>query len=187
MINCILGILAFNCFCIDNFWHIHTHFTAALNHLPATTSTSLESESISALPDPNVRTDEPTVDEVIRAIKKLKNGRAAGPDGIPPELLKCAIGPVSRALHSLFIQVWRSGIVPADWQEGIIITLYKGKGPQTLCSKTIDQLLYCWYLPGKVFAHVLLARIQPLIDQCCRPQQSGFTAGRSTTDAILAL
>ena len=81
-----------------------------------------------------VRTDEPTVDEVIRAIKKLKNGRAAGPDGIPPELLKCAIGPVSRALHSLFTQVWRSGIVPADWQEGIIITLYKGKGPRTVCS-----------------------------------------------------
>ena len=61
------------------------HFTAAFNHLPATTSTSLESESISPLPDPNVRTDELTSDEVIRAIKKLKNGRAAGSDGILPE------------------------------------------------------------------------------------------------------
>jgi len=90
------------------------HFTAALNHLPATTSTSLESESVSAVPDQNARTDELTGDEVIRAIKKLKNGRAAGSDGIPPKLLKCAIGPVSRSLHSLFIQVWRSGIVPAD-------------------------------------------------------------------------
>jgi len=40
---------------------------------------------------------------------------------------------------------------------------------------------------GKVFAHILLARIQPLIDKCRRPQQSGFTAGRSTMDAILAL
>ena len=33
----------------------------------------------------------------------------------------------------------------------------------------------------------LLARIQPVIDQSRRPQQSGFTAGRSTIDAILAL
>ena len=45
------------------------HFTAATNQLPATTSTSLESESISPVPDPNVRTDEPTVDEVTRASK----------------------------------------------------------------------------------------------------------------------
>ena len=54
------------------------HFTAALNQLPPTTSTSLESESISAVPDPNVRTDESTVDEDIRAIKMLKNARDAG-------------------------------------------------------------------------------------------------------------
>jgi len=42
-------------------------------------------------------------------------------------------------------------------------------------------------IPGKVFAHVLLARIQPLLNLRRRPQQSGFTACRSTIDAILAL
>jgi len=42
-------------------------------------------------------------------------------------------------------------------------------------------------VPGKVFAHVLLERIQPLLDMTRRPEQSGFVAGRSTMDAILAL
>ena len=42
-------------------------------------------------------------------------------------------------------------------------------------------------VPGKVFAHVLLARIQPLLDITRRPEQSGFVAGRSNIDAILAL
>jgi len=42
-------------------------------------------------------------------------------------------------------------------------------------------------VPGKVFVHVLLARIQPLIDLTHRQEQSGFVAGRSTIDAILAL
>jgi len=42
-------------------------------------------------------------------------------------------------------------------------------------------------VPGKVFAHVLLTRIQPLLDMTRRPEQSGFVAGRSTMDAILAL
>ena len=61
------------------------------------------------------------------------NGRAPGPDGIPPELLKCATGPVSHALHALFLRVWKSGKVPADWRDGIVMTLYKGKGPKTEC------------------------------------------------------
>ena len=44
---------------------------------------------------------------------------------------------------SLYIQVWRSGIVPADWQEGIIIT--KARVLEHF-AVTTDQLLYCRYL-----------------------------------------
>ena len=42
-------------------------------------------------------------------------------------------------------------------------------------------------VPGKVFAQVLLSRIEPLLMEHRRPQQSGFTTGRSTADAFLAL
>jgi len=41
-------------------------------------------------------------------------------------------------------------------------------------------------VPGKVFAHVLLARLQPLLISKRRLQHSGFTPGRSIADAILA-
>ena len=111
----------------------------------------------------------------------------------------------------LFIQVWRSAIVPCwlagrerwSWKCGdrgkrcIIIkpaqrealrrlaTLYKGKGPRTLCSNYRPVTLMS--MPGKVFTHVLLARIQPLIDQSRRSQQSGFTTGTLNIDAVLAL
>jgi len=42
---------------------------------------------------------------------------------------------------------------------------------------------------GKVFARILLVRIQPLFDKCRRVQTSTvwFTSGRSTMDAILTL
>ena len=43
-------------------------------------------------------------------------------------------------------------------------------------------------IPGKVFTHVLLARLQLLLDKVCRTQQSGFTSGRChPLDAILTL
>jgi len=41
-----------------------------------------------ATSDINIYTDEPTLDEVIRAVKKQEKGHAAGCDDIPPELLK---------------------------------------------------------------------------------------------------
>jgi len=47
--------------------------------------------------------------EARRAIQKLKNGRAAEPDGIQPELLKYAELPTSIALHELFAQIWKTG------------------------------------------------------------------------------
>ena len=156
-----------------------------LNHQPATTNNLLENLAACATTDPETSTNAPTLIEVTRAIRRLKNGKAAGPDCITPELLKFAEKPVSTALYKLFNIVWASGKVPAEWKEGIIVSLYKGKGSHTDCGSYRPISLLS--VPGKVFAHVLLARIQPLLNKQKRPQQSGFTAGRSTMDAILAL
>jgi len=97
------------------------------------------------------------------------------------------LAPISATfvLHELFRKVWISGRVPSEWKEGIITSLYKGKGPKKDCSSYRPISLLS--VPGKVFTHVLLARINPLLESRRSPQQSGFTAGRSTTDAILAL
>ena len=72
--------------------------------------------------------------------------------------------------------------MPAEWRDGIVVSLYKEKGPKYDCGSYRPISLLS--VPGKVFAHVLLGRLQPLPE---RPNQSGFTAGRSTIDAILAL
>ena len=42
-------------------------------------------------------------------------------------------------------------------------------------------------VPSKVVISIILKRIKPLLLQKRRPQQAGFTPGRSTTDCILAL
>lgn len=84
-------------------------------------------------------------------IRKLCKGSTAGPDGIPPELLKGALEPVSIGLHQLFLKVWASGKVPAEWKDDTIVSLYKAKGSHIKCSnyKPISLLS----VPGKVFVH----------------------------------
>ena len=83
------------------------HYEGALNHPPARPSSELDSLAADALPDADVADDAPNYMEVRSAIRKLKNGRAAGGDNIPPELLKCAIDPVAGTLHGLFCTVWK--------------------------------------------------------------------------------
>ena len=61
-----------------------------LIHAPADTCTVLDTQSASVTTSPDIREDEPIIDDVQKAIRKLKNGRAAKADGIPPELLKYA-------------------------------------------------------------------------------------------------
>jgi len=90
------------------------HYGGALNHHPSQPCQELDDAVRVTLPDTDIPDNAPSLDEVQRAIRRLKNGRAAGADDIPPELLKCAIDPVSRALHGLFGTVWKSGKVPVE-------------------------------------------------------------------------
>ena len=97
----------------------------------------------------------------------------------------CNWSCISAALRQLFIKVWRSGMVPTDWRDGIIITLYKRKGSKNECVNYLPISLLRFlerYLLTSFFP-----LIQPLLNLRRRPQQSGFTACRFTIDAILAL
>ena len=102
------------------------HYTTILNHPLTMACPDIDRDAASASEAADVCSDAPSLQEVRDAIVRLKNGRSAGPDGIPPELLKCATGPVAAAVHSLILMVWRERKVPAEWRDSIITALYKG-------------------------------------------------------------
>nr|KAG5698395.1 hypothetical protein BaRGS_006590 [Batillaria attramentaria] len=56
----------------------------------------------------DISTNPPTKTEIIKAIKSLKSGKAAGPDGIPPEALKADIQTSTDMLHPLLRKIWES-------------------------------------------------------------------------------
>ena len=76
-------------------------------------------------------------------------------------------------------------MIPSDWKRGIIVPLWKGKGDRQDCNAYRGVTLLS--VPSKVLARILLNRIRPHLLKHQRPEQSGFTPKRSTTDRILAL
>ena len=124
-----------------------------LNHPHATACPDLDQNAASESEADDVCSDAPSLQEVRDASSRVKNGREAGPDGIPPELLKCATESISNALHSLIVVVWREGQISAAWRDRIITALYKGMIFKVDCDNYCPITLLS--VLGKVFSHVL--------------------------------
>lgn len=161
------------------------YYEELLNKPPPNPPPSLDDLAEAALPDPSINIDPPTTEEIRKAVLKLKNGKAPGLDGIPPELLKQGGDCTACWLHKLFTAIWNQEKCPEDWKKGIILPFYKNKGSRCECKNHRGITLLS--VPAKVFAHVLLNRIKEPLVRTQRPEQSGFTPGRSTVDRILAL
>ena len=73
-----------------------------LNHPAAGPCIVLDIQANTVPQDDSISSEAPSLGEVTTAFKQIRNSRAAGPDGIAPELLKCALDPVGMILHELF-------------------------------------------------------------------------------------
>ena len=135
--------------------------------------------------DPPIDENPPSFAEVKEAVGKLRGGKAAGACNISAEMLKAGNDPMIHGLHAVLSAVWRSGTIPPDWRRGLVVPIWKGKGDRQDCNNYRGITLLS--VPGKVFAHLLLMRIRSHLLKYQRPEQSGFTPGKSTTDRILAL
>ena len=68
------------------------------------------------------------VEMVVKAITKMKTGKAAGPSGIVAEMLKASGDTGARLVADLANDMVRNGVIPSDWEDSFIINIYKGKG-----------------------------------------------------------
>ena len=127
----------------------------------------------------------PTENELSAAIHSLRKGKAPGEDGIPPDLLISLKDCLFPHLYDLLLKCWKEGSFPNDMRNAKIVTLYKNKGDKGDCNNYRGISLLS--VVGKVFARVILARLQLLAERVYPESQCGFRPSRSTVDMIFSL
>ena len=80
-----------------------------------------------------INTNPPSRIEISRAIKCLKTGNEAGPDGIPSEALKADTQTSTDMLYPPLNKVWEQEQVPEDRKKGHVVKLRK-KGDMSSCN-----------------------------------------------------
>jgi len=88
----------------------------------------------------------PTHQEVHMAIISLKNNKAAGPDGIPAEILKHGGNAILDSLHDIFQKVWAASCCPQKWKDADIVSIFKKKGDRAVCGNSRGISLSWQYL-----------------------------------------
>ena len=126
-----------------------------------------------------------TADETHNAIKMIKNGKAAGIDGIYPDMIT-HLGPIATQwLATVMTEIQESGKIPNEWKHSKVIAILKpGKPANEPSSYRPISLLCVLY---KLLERILLTRLTLYIDHQLPPSQAGFRPNRNTTEQILAL
>ena len=128
-----------------------------------------------------------TMKEMLRVIKEASNGKAAGKDDIPYEMVK-HLGPKALGmLLDIYRKCWRGAGIPSAWRTACIKTLLKeDKDPKDPTSYRPISLTSCL---GKLLEKIVANRLIHLLEDrgLLTNNQAGFRPGRSTVDQVLKL
>ncbi|MCP4055272.1 MAG: reverse transcriptase family protein [Mesoflavibacter sp.] len=124
-----------------------------------------------------------TTSQTAAAIKKAKNSKAVGPDGLSPIMLK-NLGPHGiKFLTVIFNKSLKTTIIPTIWKTAKIIPLLKPGKPANLGTSYRPVSLLS--PAAKIFEALLLPHVTTSIDLA--NHQHGFRKGRSTTTALQSI
>ena len=167
---------------IDSF---HFHFSNLYKKMPDDSYRKINDDQI---PNNNYLLNEDiTLEQVIQAMKKLKNGKSPGLDNILNEFLKYSPYVVKEIITKFFNIIFKTSIIPDKWNVACIIPVYKNRGSRVDPNNYRGiSLLSCL---GKLFTSVLNIRLTQYLDtyDVLGSEQAGFRAGHSTTDHIFNL
>lgn len=113
---------------------------------------------------------------------KLDANKGAGPDGIPPMLIKRCSKELSVPLQIIFNASIQAGIFPTEWKTAHIIPIHKS-GDKSKCENYRPiSILSCL---GKVFESLVYDALYYHFQPFLSARQHGFMRNRSTTSNLL--
>ena len=157
------------------------HFSHLLN--PVTTSGNSALSIVEASESLEIDLGPNRFEEVLYALRKLKNGKVSGPDNISANMLKSNNG-IAEWLWDIVNKCWTEKNFPQDWKLAEVVPLYKSKGKISECGNYRGISLLS--VTGNVFASIILNRCKDALEQVLR-EQCGFRKSRGSTDQLFAL
>ncbi|KAK3528390.1 hypothetical protein QTP86_034256, partial [Hemibagrus guttatus] len=94
--------------------------------------------------------------------KRMKSGKAVGPDDIPVEVWKCLGEAAVEFLTSLFNRVLESERMPEEWRRSVLVLIFKNKGDVQSCSNYRGIKLMSHTM--KLWERVVEARLRKVVE-----------------------
>ncbi|VDP87069.1 unnamed protein product [Schistosoma mattheei] len=88
-------------------------------------SATLQLPSIPRQCEWNIEVGPPSLAEVQKAIVNLKRGRAAGPNGLAPEVFQDGGPTLAIRLTNILAKIWKLDVIPFNWSQSLIVPIYK--------------------------------------------------------------
>ena len=125
------------------------------------------------------------MEELRAAIKTMHLSKAAGIDGIYPEMIAHLSTKALEWLAGVMSDAIKTGRYCHLWRRARVLAILKPSKPaEDPDSYRPISLLCCTY---KLLERIVLSRITPIVDPEIPPEQAGFRANRSTVEQIVAL
>ena len=126
-----------------------------------------------------------TTEELVKALKSMKAGKAPGPDDIYPEFLLHAGDAVTKRLCQYMSTCLGRCKIPKIWRKATVIAFPKRNKPKDDPKSYRPISLLC--IPFKLLERMIHGCINPIIDPQLPYEKAGFRKGRLTVDQVTLL
>lgn len=126
-----------------------------------------------------------SVVEIDEALRKIKNGKAAGPDEMFPEFVTNSGENTKLWLSRFFSDIIKTQKIPPEMKRTKVVAILKpGKSDDIAANFRPIAMLSIMY---KLLERLIYNRIQSIIDSKLPDDQAGFRQNRSCCDQVMAL